>query len=714
MACSFPEPLEARIAPATLVNPTTVIFQDFDGDDVTLKLSKPLFDVVTLDAVLKFNTGGANDGVGAKQQLQLIDLTALGTPADANGLGIAITAKRHATNGGDGFVNAGWINGPGIALGVVKIAGDLGQIDAGIVGAGAVAVASLDVQSMGEYGTSTQAAGGDLVSTLAGGLGKLVVKGSLRETFLDVNEGGIGSVRVSGSILGGGAANSGRLEADSIGAVKIGGDLRGGAGMGSGVIFSGGTIGGVTLGGSVIGDGVESGRIESTGDLGAVKIARDLRGGAGDRSGVIASGGKLASVTLGGSLFGGDGNYDEQVPSGPEGQIYSRSEMGPVKIARDVFGGAGGESGGIDCEGKLASVTIGGSVFGAGGVESAGLSAVEMGAVKIKGSVRGGIGELSASILSDTVIGSVTIGGSLIGDGEGSALIEAIGELGPVKIGLDLIGGEGSDAGQVFSPTEITAVTIGGSVRGGGDASSGGIFSGGLMGPVKIGGDLVGGAGENSGAVEANDRLASITIGGSVFSGSGEFSGSIMSDDDIVSVTIKGSIFGTAANPVIISGEDATTPTEKANVALGKVSIGGSVHFAELRAGYDDNVLEEPGAQIGAVKIGGDWVASIIVASVDPVDAFFGNEDDEALLGAPDGLFSRIGSIVIKGQLRGTVGGTDSFGFVAQEIGSVKIGSVKIALTSGPGNDNENSALPELLLLGATGDFRVREIPLVA
>lgn len=37
------EPLEGRIAPATLVNPSTLTFTDFEGDFVTVKFSKPIF-----------------------------------------------------------------------------------------------------------------------------------------------------------------------------------------------------------------------------------------------------------------------------------------------------------------------------------------------------------------------------------------------------------------------------------------------------------------------------------------------------------------------------------------------------------------------------------------------------------------------------------------------------------------------------------------------
>src|SRR5581483_11634794 len=70
------EPLESRIAPATLVNPTTITFQDHDGDLVTVKSSKAIFSSeATADLILHFDTGTVSGNNSVKQQLQLVDLT---------------------------------------------------------------------------------------------------------------------------------------------------------------------------------------------------------------------------------------------------------------------------------------------------------------------------------------------------------------------------------------------------------------------------------------------------------------------------------------------------------------------------------------------------------------------------------------------------------------------------------------------------------------
>jgi hypothetical protein len=50
----------------------------------------------------------------------------------------------------------------------------------------------------------------------------------------------------------------------------------------------------------------------------------------------------------------------------------------------------------------------------------------------------------------------------------------------------------------------------------------------------------------------------------------------------------------------------------------------------------------------------------------------------------------------------GIYGGFDHYGIVAQEVGCVKIGNVKLPLKSGPDND--------VIPIGITGDFDEREV----
>jgi hypothetical protein len=84
------------------------------------------------------------------------------------------------------------------------------------------------------------------------------------------------------------------------------------------------------------------------------------------------------------------------------------------------------------------------------------------------------------------------------------------------------------------------------------------------------------------------------------------------------------------------------------------------------------------------------------------VNNAFGGGDDHAILGGKDdaALFSRIGSIMIKGQAFGSADGTGEFGFVAQQFGTVKVGGGTFALGSGQ----------TTLQVGTTADLTLRQI----
>ena len=196
------EELEPRRAPAVLVNAHTVTFTDVDGDQATVKTSRGTFSL----AQFTF----AASGVG--EQLQKLDLH--NQPAFA-GATLTITAKRAAA--GDGFVNVGAIlardtgTGVGIDLGAVTVHGDLGRITAGDATAATRGLKALTVQSLGRFGTSTQAAGGSLESDVEGALGSLHVNASIDGAFVNVlgmADGKIGKVFVGGSLIGGAGASA--------------------------------------------------------------------------------------------------------------------------------------------------------------------------------------------------------------------------------------------------------------------------------------------------------------------------------------------------------------------------------------------------------------------------------------------------------------------------------------------------------------------------
>jgi hypothetical protein len=289
------ESLEARIAPATLLpgSKSMLTYTDVDGDKVTLSISNPksgklieLEKVVTFDS--PFGSGGA-------QQLQLIDLS---NQPENSGAKITVTVKKAA--GGDGMAHVGEIRANGIDLGVVKIAGDLGQINAGDENTDKMlpGVKKLAVHSLGVLGATTQQPGGDVSSSIRGGLGALRVKSDLVGELNVLNttngDGKIGSITIGGSLRGGSLDYSGHIFTSSdIGAVKIAGDISGGAGVASGQLSAGGKIKSIALGGSLRGGSAAA----SESSLGSGVIFSGREGGSDGSIDSIRIGGEIRAVS---------------------------------------------------------------------------------------------------------------------------------------------------------------------------------------------------------------------------------------------------------------------------------------------------------------------------------------------------------------------------------------------------------------------------------
>src|SRR4029079_4492737 len=98
----------------------SAVFEDVDGDLVTVKTDKGKFDLANFTTVV-----GPQGGI----IVQEIHLT-----GDADFIGknasITITAQP-SVEGGDVCVDIGYVNADGLDLGKVSIAGDLAVIDAG-------------------------------------------------------------------------------------------------------------------------------------------------------------------------------------------------------------------------------------------------------------------------------------------------------------------------------------------------------------------------------------------------------------------------------------------------------------------------------------------------------------------------------------------------------------------------------------------------------
>jgi len=248
--------------------------------------------------------------------------------------------------------------------------------------------------------------------------------------------------------------------------------------------------------------------------------------------------------------------------------------------------------------------------------------------------------------------------------------------------------GSGHLSGTVYSLGPVPSVTVGGSVRGGTGRGSGGVNVSGPVGAVLIGGNLAGGSASGtadlseSGAIIAF-RIARLTIGGSLIAGTDDTTGTFRDNgaiqvlDNIGSVLIEGSIVGNPTNPATITAGGWLTPGD---VDIGRLTVLGRVEHALIQAGLYlatswwtlDTGAQwwtfNPDAQIGAVSVGGDWIASSLAAGADPgANGFFGDADDAKMVSEEDDprVSSRVASWTVGGKVAGTPGGTDHYGVVA-------------------------------------------------
>lgn len=432
MGKNFPvilEKFEDRIAPAVLINPSTVTFQDVDGDEVTVKFSKKILtSQETLDEVLSLTPGDVSgeklDGI----DLSLLDLTA----AQLNRLGVTIVAKQ--AGGGDGLVNVGAILGEGIDLGHVFVDGVLGKITAGNANAGTAGLLSLSVDSLGLSEGESTVDFSDITSVIVGNLNSFKVTHDINKAVLSVtgsDKAQLVQAKIGGSLIGGDDDYSGSISVNGrIGKIFVGGDLTGGNGMYSGSIVSG-SIGSVVIDGNVTGgEGSEgySGVVFSNGKISYATVQGDLVGGEGERSGMVHGHTGISSVKIGGDIIGGDGYAS--------GRIETGRRIVQVAVEGDIVGGTADYAGSVMSMETVRSVLVGGNLEGA--------------------DFRG-----SGSVFSEEGINRVVIHGDLQGGyGEGAGCVEAAGKIVSARVDGNMWGSVGDKSGSVLSfGGEIGSVT---------------------------------------------------------------------------------------------------------------------------------------------------------------------------------------------------------------------------------------------------------------
>ena len=457
---------------------------------------------------------------------------------------------------------------------------------------------------------------------------------------------------MGGSLVGGSASFSGQIYAQgNIGVVKIGGDIIGGSGASTGQISAGGSIGGILVGGSLQGgtyDAVtplsSAGSIVTgtnanfDGSVGFIKIGKSLIGGEGNVSGRILIGntfnGGLKSLVIGGDLAGGNGALS--------GQVTVNGKCGNAQISGSIIGGSGLYAGRLDFA-HAGSFLLKGSIIGGGAEQSGFISVPNAKSVSVVGSIVGGDGPQSGAIVAPGVLNA--------------------------RVGGSIMGGDGALSGSLNAAVTAGTVKVQGSILNSGKLLIGAGKS------VSIGGDLAPGpeAGSLSGQIFANS-IGSLTIAGSVKTGTAMTTAAAISVYSAGSITIGGSVIGNDNALATISVMGFTNTLE----SLGNFTVKGRFEHARLFVG--NGVTD--GFRIGNVTIGGDFIASAIaVGTKAGNDNLYGTSDDTFIEGGAN-PFSRIASLVIKGQACGTPGGTDSFGIFAEEFGKVVIRGVTLPLES--------------------------------
>lgn len=262
----------------------------------------------------------------------------------------------------------------------------------------------------------------------------------------------------------------------------------------------------------------------------------------------------------------------------------------------------------------------------------------------------------------------------------------------------------------------IASIKIGGSLRGNAGDDSGSIHSTGSIDSVEIGRNIIGGAGVHSGGILAGGDIGNLIVGGMLQSGSGAGSGSIRAGENIGLILVRESIIGNDENSVLISATGALPAGVFGGAAsLGELRVLRNARFVTVLAGY--NPAAEPvngDAQIERISVGGNWIASTAVAgAIAGPDGLFGTSDDAIRFPHVSSVTAKIASIHISGKARGTTTPTtDHFGFVAEEIGELKIGGKAVHLMSGSSNDNDPTT--PSLALGTDSDLRIMEVSSLA
>lgn len=435
----------------------------------------------------------------------------------------------------------------------------------------------------------------------------------------------------------------------------------------------------ISVGGSLIGAGATEGVISLLEDVGTVNIRGSLRSADGVESGRLSVFGDAKTITIGGSVYG-----SEVVGLAAIGQVRVGGDLGKLLIAGSVFAGNRGfdpDVAQIELEGNAKSIEIRGNLIGtvtdgSSGIRS-GKLAVDgsVGSLTIGGSIFGG-GTAETGAIEGGVVKSFQLKGDLTRGGSESGAFIKLDGAEKISIGGSLFDGVVRVSGPL-----VKSVVVGGSIIGMGAGSKGilGDVNATLIEKIIIGGNIESNAGTDLPATIFAKNLGSVRIKGDIITGEASVGASyeIRAASSIGQVIVDGSLIGNADNTAKIFAND-----------IGSVLVKKDAQYAEIVATSGFNGMK-------SLTVNGSWVGSRFAMNTQPgADTIYGTHDDV------QGGIASVAKIIIKGQVTGTFGGTDSFRIYAGKIGSAVISGNK--LTFGAGVQSYNFSI--------TGDVIIADV----
>jgi len=341
----------------------------------------------------------------------------------------------------------------------------------------------------------------------------------------------------------------------------------------------------------------------------------------------------------------------------------------------------------IDLGKVVVSGTLGQIVVGDGDPKKPALKSLTVGALG------------TAAVVDDPLLSEFrgTLGKLTVKADVRGAAVDVTGKLGKVKVGGDLVGDKGTGAVVLAALLEEGGIVAA--------AGTGGIpvgaFTAGSVGSFNVKGNM------NGGSLSSGGNIGGVNVGN-------DFDGAALAAaGQVASVKVFGKLKSDDPNaPAIVAALAQLGSTKAAgSVAIDKLEVRGNVENAQILLGYKKEEVNgateyqprNPDASSGKVVIGGDWIATSLVAGVsDDANDGFGRNDEVIEGDVTEGIMSKIASIVIKGTAVGSATAGDHFGIVAQEVGKLSIAGEKIALSK--------DAKDDVLLDETNGDFRLLEV----